>query len=224
MSILVIVPAYNEQDNIVETITGLIERNYEYVIINDCSTDNTLKVCLENNFNVINLPINLGLAGAVQTGFKYALDNNFDAAIQFDGDGQHLPQYIENLYQEILNGTDIVIGSRFIEAKKDFSARMLGSRMLTLLIKLTTKKTIHDPTSGMRMVSSRLFDAFAIELNHGPEPDTIAYLIKKGYSVKEVSVNMQERTAGESYLTFSRSIKYMLHMMISILFIQWFRK
>lgn len=145
------------------------------------SKDSTPKILDENKINHIDLPVNLGLTGAVQTGYKYAYENNYDAAIQFDGDGQHLPEYIPALVKEIENGYDIVIGSRFVDVKKHMSARMLGSRLITAMIKLTTGQKINDPTSGMRIINRKLIKDYAYELNRKPEPDTLAYQMKKGF-------------------------------------------
>ena len=151
---------------------------------------------------MIDLPINLGLAGAFQTGLKYAYLKGYKYAIQFDADGQHRPEFIENMLQKIKEGYDIVIGSRFVEERKSHSFRMLGSRMLT------TKVRVSDPTSGMRMFSANMIREFAQNLNYGPEPDTISYLIKNGAKVSEVSVKMDEREFGESYLNVVGAAKY----------------
>ena len=159
------------------------------------------------------------MTGAVQTGYKYAYENNYDAAIQFDGDGQHLPEYIPALVKEIENGYDIVIGSRFVEEKKHLSARMLGSRLITAMIKLTTGQKINDPTSGMRIINRKLIKDYAYELNRKPEPDTLAYQMKKGFRVKEIQVKMEDRVAGTSiYAGIGSSIQYMLRVLITIIF------
>ncbi|KPJ22076.1 glycosyltransferase family 2 protein [Streptococcus phocae subsp. phocae] len=224
--LLVIIPAYNEEESIESVVDNLIRHYpfYDYIIINDGSKDRTSEICHKRSFNIIDLPVNLGLSGAVQTGFKYALKQNYDMVIQFDGDGQHLPEYIERLIQLIDNGADCAIGSRFISSAKHHSLRMLGNTLISYAIKLTTGKVISDPTSGMRMFNNVLIKAFAEDINYTPEPDTISYLIRQGFDVKEVQVAMQERQAGQSYLTLSRSIKYMIHMFTSILLIQNFRK
>lgn len=225
MNLLIIVPAYNEAENIVKTIEDIKENtNYDYLIVDDCSKDNTYQICKEHNYNVIHLPINYGLTSGVQIGFKYALNNNYDALIQFDGDGQHMAKYINVMVKELEKGNDIVIGSRFVTEKKPLSSRMIGSRLLTFLIKMVTGKTIKDPTSGMRMFSKTVFNEFANNINYPPEPDMLAYMIKKGKKVKEVQVQMKDREFGESYLNPIRSIKYMIEMIVSILFIQSFRK
>ena len=221
MRVLVIIPAYNEEESILTVIKNLenAKTNCDYIVINDCSKDSTQQILDENNINHIDLPVNLGLTGSVQTGYKYAYYNGYDAAIQFDGDGQHLPQYIPQLVKEIENGSDIVIGSRFVDQKKHFSLRMLGSRIITLMIKITTGVTINDPTSGMRIINKELIRDYAFELNRKPEPDTLAFQIKKGYKVKEVQVEMEDRIAGTSiYAGLGNSIKYMLKVLITILF------
>ena len=221
MKVLVIIPAYNEEENILRVVRQLEAANTgcDYVVINDCSKDNTPKILDENKINHIDLPVNLGLTGAVQTGYKYAYENNYDAAIQFDGDGQHLPEYIPALVKEIENGYDIVIGSRFVDEKKHMSARMLGSRLITAMIKLTTGQKINDPTSGMRIINRKLIKDYAYELNRKPEPDTLAYQRKKGFRVKEIQVKMEDRVAGTSiYAGIGSSIQYMLRVLVTIIF------
>lgn len=221
MKVLVIIPAYNESESIERVIKNLINEKTgcDYVVINDCSKDCTGEILDKNNFNHIDLPINLGLTGAVQTGYKYAYENGYDAAVQFDGDGQHLPQYIPDMVREIEAGNNIVIGSRFVNEKKSLSLRMLGSRIISFAIKMTTGKRITDPTSGMRMIDKELIKDYAYEVNRKPEPDTLAYQMKKGYKVKEIQVEMEERLAGESiYSGIVNSIMYMLRVMVTIIF------
>ena len=128
------------------------------------------------------------------------------------------------MIEEIEKGYDIVIGSRFVEKKKPFSARMMGSRMISLAIKITTGKRINDPTSGMRLYDRKCMREYAQEVNYGPEPDTISYLIKNGAKISEIQVDMEERIAGTSYLNFAKSISYMFRMLMSIMVIQLFRK
>lgn len=115
---------------------------YNYVVVNDGSADSTSQICHQEGYNIIDLPVNLGLAGAFQTGLKYADQEGYDCAIQFDADGQHRPEYIEDLLKEIENGYDIVIGSRFVTEKKPFSMRMLGNRMIERAIKFSTGKVL----------------------------------------------------------------------------------
>lgn len=224
--ILLMIPAYNEEKNIQRVVENLKDNypEYDYVVINDGSKDDTSLVCHREGYNIIDLPVNLGLAGAFQAGIKYADEKGYAYAVQFDADGQHLPEYIEPLRLKMQEGYDIVIGSRFATEKKPTSLRMLGSRMIELAIKLTTRSKIKDPTSGMRMYDKRMIHEFSRNINYGPEPDTISYLIKNGVRIAEVQVKMEERFEGESYLNFGRSISYMLRMMISIIIVQNVRK
>ncbi|SUO04159.1 glycosyl transferase family protein [Faecalicoccus pleomorphus] len=223
---LVIIPAYNEALNI-EKVVGDIQKNasnIEYIIVNDGSKDNTLEVLQKNKYNYIDSICNQGLFGAVQTGFKYALEHGYDIAIQFDGDGQHSAKYIYQLIKSIENGNDIAIGSRFVAKKKPWSARMLGSRLISFCIKCMTGKTINDPTSGFRAYNKKCILDYALDMNNPPEPDTLVYMLKKGRIIEEIQVSMNEREFGESYLNLANTIKYMSRMIISIFLIQPFRK
>ena len=226
MKLLIIIPAYNEAENIERVVRNLIDDypQYDYVVVNDGSKDDTGEICRKCGFNVLNLPVNLGLSGAVQTGMKYAYENGYDAAIQYDGDGQHDAAYIGMMLEALAEGNDIVIGSRFVTQKKDHSARMIGSRVIEAMIKLRTGVTINDPTSGMRLFGRKMLKEFAYSMNYGVEPDTVSYLITRGAKVKEVQVVMKERVAGESYLNFMQSVSYMTRMAVSIMVIQFFRK
>ena len=224
--LLIIIPAYNEEENI-ETVVTFIQQNYnqyDYIVVNDGSKDRTADICRQNGYELLNLPINLGLAGAFQAGLKYAYLKGYSYAIQFDADGQHRPEFIEPMLERIKQGYDIVIGSRFVNMKKGNSLRMVGSKMITVAIKMTTGIRVSDPTSGMRMFSRNMIKEFAQNLNYGPEPDTVTYLLKNGAKISEVPVRMEERQAGESYLNMANSGKYMIKMLISILFVQNFRK
>lgn len=224
--LLVMIPAYNEEESIESVIENLRTNfpQYDYIIINDGSSDRTSEICHNNHYNIIDLPENLGLSGAIQTGFKYAFKKDYKKALQFDADGQHLPQYIQHLSSSLDRGNDCVIGSRFVNVEKHKSLRMLGNSMISFFIKLTTGEKITDPTSGMRIFNKKLIEIYATNINYTPEPDTISYLIRQGYNVSEVQVEMNDRLAGQSYLTLSKSIKYMIHMFISIILIQNFRK
>lgn len=225
--VLAVIPAYNEEENIVSTIEDLRGNApwVDYVVINDGSKDATRSICEQRGYNLISLPANLGLAGAFQTGMKYAHRSGYDYAIQFDADGQHSAAYIERMVDEArVAGSNIVIGSRFCSRKKPLSARMLGSALITAMIKVTTGRKIQDPTSGMRLFDSAMIPLFAEESDFGPEPDTVSLLMRRGAKVSEVQVEMRDRIAGESYLNFTKSVSYMIRMSISILFIQWFRR
>ena len=226
MKCLVIIPAYNEEENIVRVVENLKNNYpmYDYIVINDGSSDSTAKICRKNGYELVDLPVNLGLAGAFQTGLKYAYRKGYDYAIQFDADGQHRPEFIGPMLDKIQEGYDIVIGSRFVTEKKPHSLRMLGSNLISMAMKLTTGRRVKDPTSGMRMFNKKMIAEFALNMNYGPEPDTVSYLLKQGATIAEVQVEMDERIAGESYLNLTKSMMYMLRMLLSILLIQNFRK
>lgn len=222
--VLVIIPAFNEEKNIVSVVEGLTAalKDVDYVVVNDGSTDATAAICRERGFSLIDLPVNLGLAGAFQTGMRYAHARGYRYAVQFDGDGQHRPEYIPKM-KECCREKDIVILSRFVSKKKPLTLRMLGSRLIALGIFLTTGVKLTDPTSGMRMYNERLIAEFALRLNYAPEPDTISYLIKQGMGVAEIQGHMVERSGGVSYLTPVNALRYMARMLTSILVIQNFR-
>ncbi|WP_289301885.1 glycosyltransferase family 2 protein [Sporofaciens musculi] len=224
--LLIIIPAYNEEENIENVVNYIIQKyaQYDYIVVNDGSKDRTAEICKEKGYELLNLPVNLGLAGAFQAGLKYAYEKGYTYAIQFDADGQHRPEFIEPMLERIKEGYDIVIGSRFVKQRKSGSMRMIGSRMLTIAIKITTGIRVADPTSGMRMFSKSMIEEFAQNMNYGPEPDTISYLLKNGTRVSEVQVKMEERQYGESYLNLLSSARYMVNMLISIFFVQNFRK
>lgn len=224
--VILVIPAFNEEKNIQAVVENLI-RNYpelDYVVINDGSTDSTEEILRKNGYNHICLPVNLGLAGCFQTGMKYAYEKGYSCAVQFDGDGQHRPEYIASMKEKMDQGYDIVIGSRFIVGKKDWSMRMIGSRLIGAAVYLTTGARLTDPTSGMRLFSRKMIKEFALNLNYGPEPDTVSFLIKQGAKVAEVPVTIDERTEGESYLKPLTAAYYMARMLLSILLVQNFRK
>ena len=174
LKVLVVIPAYNEALNIEKTVQDIYQNapNVDYVVVNDGSKDNTLEVIQKNNFNHIDGFCNLGLFGAVQTGFKLAMKENYDVVIQFDGDGQHSAKYIDAMVKEIEYGNDIVIGSRFVSEKKPFTARMIGSRLIASAIKIVTGKKVMDPTSGYRAYGKACIKDYALDMNNPPEPDT----------------------------------------------------
>ncbi len=227
MKVLAVIPAYNEEDNIVSTVDDLLRNapGVDYVVVNDGSSDLTARICRERGFRTIDLPVNLGLAGGFQTGMKFAYEHGYDYALQFDADGQHSAAYVWPMVQQAQSeGSDIVIGSRFCTQKKPISARMLGSMLITGMIRLTTGQRVEDPTSGMRLFNRRMIRSFARNYDFSPEPDTIALVIRGGGKVSEMQVEMRDRVAGESYLNLTKSVAYMLRVCLSILFIQWFRK
>ena len=228
MKILIIIPAYNEAENIERVVDNLIENypQYDYVIINDGSTDDTRKICARRGYNLLDLPINVGLSGAIKSGMRYANYYGYDYVLQLDGDGQHDPMYIKDLQACMeQTGADSVIGSRFKTERKPINSRMIGSQLITMAILLTTKgKYIGDVTSGMRLFNKKMIKRFGYDMHYSPEPDTLAYLLNCGVKIEEVQVQMHERIAGVSYLNFKSSIWYMMKMMFSIFLFQWVRK
>ena len=224
MRLLIVIPAFNEEANIVRVVEELqsVAGRYDYIVVNDGSLDQTAALCRAHGFPLLDLPVNLGLTGAFQAGIRYACDAGYDAVIQLDADGQHDPRYILPMLKCMEEeNLDLVIGSRFVTVKRPRTLRMAGNALIERLIRLTTHETISDPTSGMRLYGKRLIWRMAYGLNLRPEPDTIAYLIRCGAKVKEVQVEMRERIAGESYLTFTRSLRYMLQTGLNILMLQF---
>lgn len=222
--VLLVIPSYNEEANIQRVVEELKQHpELDYIVVNDGSTDRTAQICRENGYQLLDLPVNLGLAGCFQAGMKYAYQRGYAYAIQFDGDGQHRPEYIDGMRRKMEEGYDIVIGSRFVDRPKDMSARMIGSRFISMAIRMTTGVKIADPTSGMRMFNRDMIKQFALNLNYGPEPDTVSYLLKQGARVAEVPVVIDERTGGESYLKPMVAVRYMTRILLSILLIQNFR-
>ena len=225
MKTLVIIPAFNESASILKTVADVRENapNLDYIIINDCSTDNMKQICTENNLNTLNLPVNLGIGGAVQTGYKYAFEKGYDAAVQFDGDGQHEAKYLQYM-ADILEKEelDMVIGSRFIEHEGFQSTimRQVGIKFFTGLIKLITGKKVTDPTSGMRMVGRNMIEMFTKRYPKDyPEPETVASALIQKMKVKEIPVEMREREEGVSSISPKKSIYYMLKVTLAILLV-----
>ncbi len=223
MKKLVIIPAYNEEENIENTVRDIVNNaiDFDYVIINDCSTDGTRDICEKNGFNIVNLPVNLGIGGAVQTGYLYALKYEYDIAVQVDGDGQHDPLFLKEMADYLeQNRLDMVIGSRFInkEGFQSSALRRFGIGYFSFLIKLVTKERITDPTSGLRMAGRNVIKMFAENYPKDyPEPETVVTVINKGYNVKEIPVIMRERQGGVSSITMKKSVYYMVKVTLAIL-------
>ncbi len=226
MKVLMIIPAYNEEENIVKTVDNLKDVKIDdidlnYIVINDCSTDSTKSVLKDNKIRFIDLPCNLGIGGAVQTGYKYAFYNDYDIAIQFDGDGQHDQKYIKDLIKGIKDGNDLVVGSRFIkniDTFKSTALRRFGINFLSFLIKICTGKTIKDPTSGFRACNRKIIELFANDYpSDYPEPDTLVVLLKNKFKVLEIPVEMIERKHGKSSITLFKSIYYMIKVSMAII-------
>lgn len=220
---LVIIPAFNERDSIVNTILDIKENapDFDYIVINDCSTDDTLQICKKNGINVLDLPINLGIGGAVQTGYLYALKNNYDIAVQFDGDGQHDAKFLDHMVSVLTEQqADMVIGSRFIdnEGFQSSGIRRLGIRFFAFLTGMLFGKKITDATSGMRMCNRKVIEYFVKNYPRDyPEPETVCRLLRKKCKVIEVPVIMRERNAGVSSISMKKSIYYMVKVSLAIL-------
>lgn len=222
--ILIIIPAYNEEKIILDVYNELNNNynNFDVMIINDGSIDSTQYLLEKNRIPNIKLISNLGIGGAVQTGYIYAFENNYDIAVQFDGDGQHNPKYIQKIIDPIIKKqADFVIGSRFIEDLSSFrssATRRIGIKIISFLLKITNKIKITDPTSGFRACNKKIIELFAKEYpREYPEPESIVKLIKSNYVVKEVSVEMNERKTGKSSIRKLKSLYYMINVCISII-------
>lgn len=234
--VLIIIPAYNEEKNILRTYTEIIDynkknkTNYECVVINDGSKDDTKKVLDDNNIPYIDLPMNLGIGGAVQTGYKYAYYNNYDIAIQYDGDGQHDVNYVKNIIKPIEeDNKNLVIGSRFIKSDDDnfksTKMRRVGINIISKLIKWKTKKKIYDTTSGFRAADKKVIELFANNYpTEYPEPISSVNVLLNGYSIEEVPVKMRPRLEGKSSISKLKSVYYMLNVILSIIIMKGKRK
>lgn len=223
MKVLIIIPAFNEADGLSKLIDNLKKNygQYDYVIVNDGSTDHTKALCREKDYNVINLPINLGIGGAVQTGYKYARENDYDIAVQIDGDGQHDPIYIADMIRKMTEeNADIVIGSRFItkEGFQSSTVRRAGINFLSMLIKMCTGKRIYDVTSGYRIVNKRFISIFSEDYSRDyPEPEAIVTAMMWGGKLLEEPVVMNERQTGTSSINFRKSFYYMIKVTLAII-------
>jgi len=227
--ILLVIPSYNEEENVLKNYKKIVDYNkkhktrYEVIVINDGSKDKTEEICIKNNIPHISLVHNLGIGGAVQTGYKYALQNDYDIAVQFDGDGQHDIKYVSKIIKPIINEeVNMVIGSRFIdknssEFKSSFSRR-IGIKIISFFIKLVTGKKIYDTTSGFRAIDKSLIkmlsDNYPVEY---PEPVSTTIILKNNYKIDEVAVSMNERENGVSSITNWKNIYYMINVVLSIL-------
>lgn len=220
---LIIIPAYNEAGNIEKLVDEIIRdhNDYDYVIINDGSSDDTAAICKKRNYNFINLPVNLGIGGAVQTGYMYARENGYDIAIQVDGDGQHDLAYLDSLVEPITAGkVDAVIGSRFLknEGFQSTVARRIGIRFLSGLIRLLCGSKIYDVTSGYRAVNRRFIKAFSEDYSYDyPEPEAIISVKMHGGTIKEIPVVMRERVSGTSSISLRKSVYYMIKVSLELI-------
>ena len=231
MKVLLIIPSYNEEENVLNNYKRIIKHNekyktnYDVIIVNDGSKDKTEKICKENNIPYISLIHNLGIGGAVQTGYKYAYEHGYDVAVQFDGDGQHDVRYVENIIKPIKDKkADMVIGSRFIDKRssefKTSRARRIGIKLISFFIKIITKKKIYDTTSGFRAVDKKLIERFASNYPvEYPEPVSTTEVLRLGYRVEEIPVSMNERENGVSSIKAWKNVYYMINVILSIVII-----
>ena len=223
--VLVVIPAYNEQESILSTVEKIRSCGYDYVVVNDGSRDDTLRLCRENDINALDLPQNLGIGGAVQAGHKYAQRYGYDIDIQVDGDGQHDPSYIPDLVRLVEDGADLAIGSRFLEKTDGFQStfmRRVGITWLSFLLRLFTGRRITDPTSGFRACGRRAIDLFcdSYPIDY-PEPESIAHAIRRGLSVRETSVLMRERQGGVSSIGGLSTVYFMIKVSLAIWVACW---
>ena len=221
--VLVIIPAYNEAENIERVVRQLSVEcpTYDYVVVNDGSRDRTLDICKKKNLNYLNLPHNLGIGGAVQAGYKYALYYNYDIAIQFDGDGQHDAIYLPEGVKVLKMGYDMVVGSRFVQKSDGFQSsitRRCGIKFLSQCIYMLSGKRVYDVTSGLRFCNRKMMEFFADNYDQDyPEPQAILSAVLSGYTVREYPVNMRERIGGASSIKKWNTIRYMILVSLSLL-------
>ena len=225
MKILLIIPAYNEEENILKVCKSIEEydKNLDYIVINDGSKDKTLEILEENNIKHINLIHNLGIGGAVQTGYKYAYENDYDIAVQFDGDGQHEIKCVKDICNPIIeNKANMCIGTRYLDKKtSEFQStfmRRLGKNIISFIIKVCCHKKISDPTSGFRAADKNIIRIFAENYpTDYPEPESTVEVLKNKYQVVEVPVSMKERQGGKSSISVFKSVDYMIKVSLAII-------
>lgn len=222
MKKLIVIPAYNEGECILDVVSGIRHTcpDYDYIVINDCSKDNTLSLLKKNHIPFINLTVNLGIGGAVQAGYRYAYENDYDIAIQLDGDGQHDCRYLDIICEPIEKGiADICIGSRFVD-KNGFQSsrsRRAGIHILSFLIFCCTGQKIKDVTSGFRAVNKKMIKYYADDYPQDyPEPEAIA-IAARGARLQEIPVVMKERIAGTSSIRKFKSLYYMIKVSLAII-------
>lgn len=221
--VLVIIPAYNESHNIEDTLQSLLNEEIavDYLVINDCSKDNTLDILKKLDSRYVDLPINLGIGGGMQTGYKYAFRNGYDIAIQMDGDGQHIPKYIKDLVDPIVNDeADLVVGSRFLNKVGFQSSRMrrFGINFLSGLIHVCCGVKVKDVTSGFRAANRKVIELFSQNYAQDyPEPESLVTCAVSGIRIQEVPVVMKERSGGKSSITSLKSVYYMIKVSAAII-------
>lgn len=222
MKKLVIIPAYNESENLLHVVEDIRANapGFDYIIINDASVDRTKEVCIENRLHFLDLATNLGIGGAMQTGYRYAKEQGYDLAVQTDGDGQHKAACFVEMEKHISDGADMVIGSRFIDRQgfQSTQLRRAAIRWISWIMRICTGKRITDPTSGLRMCSRRVIEIFAEKYPWDyPEPESTTGLLSRGFRVDEIPVEMQERQGGvSSFSNPFRALFYMIKVSMGI--------
>lgn len=223
MKCLLIIPAYNEAENIEKVVNSIVQDypQYDYIVVNDGSKDDTEGICLKNGYQVLNLPINMGIGGAVQTGYCYARDNDYDIAVQIDGDGQHDVSFLAEMIRLIEeNKADVVIGSRFVEKEGFQSSQMrrIGINFLSNLAWILTGVRVKDITSGYRVINQKFIKIFAEDYpSDYPEPEAMVIAAVHGGKIREYPVVMRERENGESSITLKKSVYYMIKVTLAML-------
>ena len=224
-----IVPALNEEGNVARVIGELrgFDRGLEVVVIDDGSADRTAEVAAAAGAHVVRLPFNLGIGGAVQTGFRYAFEHGFDLAVRLDGDGQHDPRELPKILEPVLAGeADIAVGSRFAgtESYRSSRSRRVGIRLLAWIVSALVHQRVTDTTSGFQAVNRHGIALFAADYPHDyPEVEATIMVVKHRLRLREVPVRMRERAAGRSSITALRSIYYMVKVLLAI-FVGIFRR
>lgn len=230
MKTLIIIPAFNEEANIEKVVDKIITEfpQYDYLVVNDGSTDRTAAICLEKGYSFVSLPLNLGIGGAVQTGYLYAAENGYDYTVQLDGDGQHNPEYIAGMIEKLeKEKLDMVIGSRFItnEGFQSTGMRQFGIKLISLMVKMLTGVTVKDVTSGFRVCNKPLTAFFSENYaDDYPEPEAIVSAIRNGFRVSEAPVIMNEREGGKSSIFGFKSAYYMIKVSLALIITRLARK
>lgn len=228
--VLIIVPAYNEEDSLPKLLQEIRGQGYDAIVLDDASVDFTAAVAAKEGVPVLSLAANLGIGGAVQTGFKYAAKNNYDIVVQIDGDGQHDPAWLDAVIDPIRRGeADCVIGSRYVSGSRDADyktplSRRMGMLFSTGILFLATGVRVNDTTSGFRALSRPAFECFAraYPVDH-PEAEALLMLHQRGFRILEVPVKMRGRVSGESLFTFTKASLYPLRVIIGFMGL-WLKK